>query len=225
MKIYAHRGFSGKYPEGSRTAYLKAADIGADGVECDVRFTRDGTLICFHDATTERITGEKGRVSRLTLAQMREHYELMTLEELLDFVIKRKLNLLIETKHPVVAGRKVEREVLRLLKMRENEIKAAGIRVIVFTFSFWAARFLAKRYDDAGYIVKQSWRIQFNPTKILALGYWLAKENPTLIPKLKKYELSMWTLNTREDIELARKVGASAAITNFPDLAKEVLGR
>ena len=96
MKIYAHRGFSGKYPEGSRTAYLKAADIGADGVECDVRFTRDGTLICFHDATTERITGKTGRVSRLTLAQMRERYELMTLEELLDFVIKRKRHLLIE---------------------------------------------------------------------------------------------------------------------------------
>ena len=149
----------------------------------------------------------------------------MTLEELLDFVIKRKLNLLIETKHPVAAGRKVEREVLRLLKMRENEIKAAGIRVVVFTFSYWAAIFLAKRYDDAGYIVKRSWRIQFNPTKILALGYWLAKENPTLIPTLKNYELFMWTLNTREDIELARKVGASAAITNFPDLAKEVLGR
>lgn len=225
MKVYAHRGFSGRYPEGSKTAYVKAAEIGADGVECDVRITKDGVAICFHDATTERITGKSGRVSKLTLAQMNERYELITLAELIDFAIERKLNLLIETKHPVKWGRNVEKEVLRLVNQRSKEISQSGIRVIIFTFSYWAARYLAKRYDSAGYIVKKSWRIRFNPTKLLALGHWLVKENPALIDKVKRYELFMWTLNTGEDIELARKVGASGAITNFPDIAREVLAR
>jgi glycerophosphoryl diester phosphodiesterase len=225
MKIYAHRGFSGRYPEGSKTAYVKAAEIGVDGVECDVRLTKDGVAVCFHDATTERITGEPGRVSQLNLAQLQERYELMTLAELLDLVIEKRIDLLIETKHPVLAGRRIEREVLRLLHEREVQIQTAGIRVIVFTFSYWAARYLAHRYPHAGFIVKRAWKVRFNPTKIVALGYWLVRENQGLVGTLKNREFFMWTLNSPEDIELARKSGASAAITNFPDMAKEVLAK
>ena len=225
MKIYAHRGFSGKFPEGSRTAYEEAVKIGADGIECDVRFTRDGTLVCFHDATTERITGKRGRVSQLSLAEMRNRYDLITLEELISFAITKKVNLLIETKHPVSKGRKVEREVLRLLDQRKKEIQSSGIRIIVFTFSYWAARYLSHRYTDAGYVIKKPWRIRLSPTKLVALGYWLLKENPVLEKSLIDRELFLWTLNTRADIEWAKATRASGLITNFPDVAKEVLGR
>ena len=225
MKIYAHRGFSGKFPEGSRTAYVKAAEVGADGVECDVRLTKDGVLICFHDATTERITGKQGRVSQLTLAQMRECYDLITLSELLDFVIEKRLHLLIETKHPVAKSRRVEREVLKLLNSKEQEIKASGIRIIVFSFSYWAARYLAHRYSDSGYVIKKPWRIRFSPTKLVALGYWLLKEVPALNRILKDRELFLWTVNSREDMKWAESTRASGVITNFPDIAREVLGR
>ena len=225
MKIYAHRGFSGNFPEGSRTAYEEAVKIGADGIECDVRFTRDGTLICFHDRTTERITGKSGRVSRLSLAEMRNRYDLITLEELISFAITKRINLLIETKHPVSKGRNVEREVLRLLDQRKKEIQTSGIRIIVFTFSYWAARYLSHHYRDAGYVIKKAWRIRFCPTKLVALGYWLLKENPELEKSLIDRELFLWTLNTRADIEWAKRTRASGLITNFPDVAKEVLGR
>ena len=49
MKIFAHRGFSHKFPEGSRAAYEGAVNAGADGFECDVRLIRGGEIICFHD--------------------------------------------------------------------------------------------------------------------------------------------------------------------------------
>ena len=52
MKIFAHRGFSHKFPEGSRAAYEGAVNAGADGFECDVRLIRSGEVICFHDRTT-----------------------------------------------------------------------------------------------------------------------------------------------------------------------------
>ena len=70
MKIYAHRGFSGKFPEGSKSAYEAAVKAGADGFECDIRLTKDGIPICFHDRNTKRITGRKGYVARLTLTQI-----------------------------------------------------------------------------------------------------------------------------------------------------------
>ena len=47
MKIFAHRGFSHKFPEGSRAAYEGAVNAGADGFECDVRLIRAGKSSVF----------------------------------------------------------------------------------------------------------------------------------------------------------------------------------
>ena len=44
--VFAHRGASAELPEHTLAAYQSALDTGADGVECDVRLTRDGHLVC-----------------------------------------------------------------------------------------------------------------------------------------------------------------------------------
>lgn len=51
-------------------AYLRAIDEGADGLECDVRMTRDGQLVCVHDRRLDRISNGSGPISRLNLAQL-----------------------------------------------------------------------------------------------------------------------------------------------------------
>ena len=70
MKIYAHRGSSGKNPEMTRQAYLAAIEDGADGFECDVRLSKDGEIVCIHDATTNRISGKQLRVSKTSLREL-----------------------------------------------------------------------------------------------------------------------------------------------------------
>ena len=62
MKIMAHRGYSGKYPENTMLAFEKAAESGCDGIELDVHETRDGVLVVFHDDTLERTTDGSGRL-------------------------------------------------------------------------------------------------------------------------------------------------------------------
>ena len=52
MKVFAHRGASGRSPEMSYAAYLAAIEDKADGFECDVRLTLDQEIACFHDADT-----------------------------------------------------------------------------------------------------------------------------------------------------------------------------
>ena len=84
MKIYAHRGFSYKYPEATRAAYQGAIEVGADGFECDVRLTKDGIAVCFHDRDTNRIASVRRSVASLTLEELRGITEVMTLEELLE---------------------------------------------------------------------------------------------------------------------------------------------
>lgn len=63
---FAHRGlWGGPVPENSLAA-ARAAIAGGFGIECDVRLSRDGIVIVFHDAATDRLTGRPGRIADMT---------------------------------------------------------------------------------------------------------------------------------------------------------------
>ena len=49
MKIFAHRGFSGRYPQNTMLAFQKALESGCDGIELDVQLTKDGEVVIIHD--------------------------------------------------------------------------------------------------------------------------------------------------------------------------------
>jgi len=69
--ILAHRGDCARAPENTLPAFLQAAQKGADGVELDAKLTADGHVIVIHDATVNRTTNGKGKVSALSLDQIR----------------------------------------------------------------------------------------------------------------------------------------------------------
>jgi glycerophosphoryl diester phosphodiesterase len=56
-KVIAHRGASASAPENTLPAFELAWKEGADGIECDVRLTADGQVVCIHDADTDRVAG------------------------------------------------------------------------------------------------------------------------------------------------------------------------
>ncbi|MAY75787.1 MAG: hypothetical protein CMJ31_13935 [Phycisphaerae bacterium] len=70
LLVVAHRGHHLSEPENSIGAIEAAAAIGAHGVELDIRRTRDGVYVLMHDATIDRTTTGKGKVSELTLADL-----------------------------------------------------------------------------------------------------------------------------------------------------------
>src|SRR3546814_15793085 len=65
--VVAHRGASAARPEHTLAAYELALEEGADGLECDVRLTRDGHLVCVHDRKVDRTSSGTGIVSEMTL--------------------------------------------------------------------------------------------------------------------------------------------------------------
>src|SRR5687768_17206786 len=67
----AHRGGAGLAPGNTLTAFAMAAALGFRYLETDVRLTRDGELVCFHDATLDRVTEAHGRVSHRGVADLR----------------------------------------------------------------------------------------------------------------------------------------------------------
>ncbi len=65
--VVAHRGASSDVAEHTLAAYVRAIESGADALECDVRMTRDGHLVCVHDRTVNRTSDGRGVVSELDL--------------------------------------------------------------------------------------------------------------------------------------------------------------
>ncbi len=71
IPVMVHRGVRTVAPENTLEAYAAAMDLGADGVEIDIRRSRDGVLYLFHDDTLDRMTRGTGKVRDLT------YYELL----------------------------------------------------------------------------------------------------------------------------------------------------
>lgn len=174
--MIAHRGSSEAVAEHTVGAYRLAVDEGADALECDVRLTADGELVCLHDRTLERTGGGPGIVSTMTLAQLRavdwgawkhgsgpdrypESGALLTLRDLVEIALSagREIGLAVETKHPSRAGGRVEHEVARLLE----EYGLTGARgsgpvwVRVMSFSSMAVRRMAGLCPDLPLVLLQ----------------------------------------------------------------------
>jgi glycerophosphoryl diester phosphodiesterase len=69
-QVVAHRGASDAEPEHTLASYERALGVGADALECDVRLSADGHLVCVHDRKVDRTSSGRGLVSTLELAQL-----------------------------------------------------------------------------------------------------------------------------------------------------------
>src|SRR3712207_9194411 len=69
-QVVAHRGSNIRRAEHTLGAYVQALDEGADALECDVRLSADGHLVCVHDRRVDRTTDSRGVVSTMTLAEL-----------------------------------------------------------------------------------------------------------------------------------------------------------
>ncbi|MFG2195650.1 glycerophosphodiester phosphodiesterase [Streptomyces sp. NPDC048639] len=146
ISVVAHRGASEDAPEHTLAAYRKAIEDGADALECDVRLTADGHLVCVHDWRVNRTSNGRGAVSALELSDLaaldfgswkqgdavretgespdwdeggvEDRTSVLTLERLLELVSDagRRVELAIETKHPTRWAGQVEERLLQLLR-------------------------------------------------------------------------------------------------------------
>ncbi|KRF12424.1 glycerophosphodiester phosphodiesterase [Nocardioides sp. Soil797] len=160
MQVVAHRGASHEIAEHTLGAYLAAIETGADGLECDVRLTADGHLVCVHDRNLVRTASNKGVISTMDLDELDafdfsswknpwsdlddespdmdpELGKVLTMRKLLETVASadRRIELAIETKHPTRFGGLVERRLVQLLEEFGWTGDDSPVRVMSFSFT------------------------------------------------------------------------------------------
>lgn len=224
MKIYAHRGYSEKFPEGSKIAYLEAIKAGADGFECDVRLTKDREIVCCHDRSLRRIAGKNTVISQSTLAELKEHIDVLTLGELLDIAILHRKDLLIETKHPVSSGSAIEKSVVDLLSHRASDIKGSGIEIIIMSFSYMAVWRLKRNYPLVGKVIKYRIPLLFNRNPVIAVNKDLIFEKNLVTKFPKADKIMLWTVNERNKLRSLKANPQYEIITDRIEVAREELG-
>ena len=100
--IIGHRGAAGIAPENTLLAFRIGFDRG-DAVECDIHLSKDGKIVVIHDDSVDRTTDGRGRVSDLSLTQIRdldagERQQVPTLQEVVDLAVRYSKPLIVEIK-------------------------------------------------------------------------------------------------------------------------------
>lgn len=197
MKIIAHRGLRTTWKENTKEAILEALQTSfIDGVEFDVRFTKDQKLVIIHNMTIDRVSNGSGFVHLKTLKELRtlnfgtkQHPStIATLKEVLENVPNQKI-IMIELKQ--------ESDVFEdLIHVFRKEIKPyRHLNLYVCSFNYALIQSL-KRQDPSlicGLLVGPF----FNQAKEKKEFDFLSYESHLELPKTNQ-ELFVWTVNQKK---------------------------
>jgi glycerophosphoryl diester phosphodiesterase len=236
--VFAHRGASAHAPENTLAAFELALAHGANGVELDAKLSADGEVIVIHDATIDRTTGEKGHVSKLTLAALREldagsffsaefrGEKIPTLAEVFETIGRRTL-INVELTNYATPQDGLANKVCDL-------VKRFGLEERILFSSFLSSNLRRTRS-----------MLPDVPRGLLALGGWMGwwarsfgfnfgdyqAQHPNLedvtpqqvarVHRLKRSVL-VWTVNAADDMRRLLSWGVDGIFTDEPKLATEV---
>jgi glycerophosphoryl diester phosphodiesterase len=217
-RVIAHRGYSAKYPEMSREAYVNAIPV-SDGFECDLHLSSDLTLFCIHDDTLDRTTDSTGDVHEMTWAQIsKANPQPITFKEYMEIAGSAGKDVLIETKHPQKFKGLLEKRLAKELAEISPKIdmsfmsfdpravwrmrKFNGRKVMLLERKVHVPKFFAD-------VVAPNWEI--------VTKKWVDEVHS------RGQEMYVWTVN---DPEVARRLagwGVDTLITDNPELIRAAI--
>jgi glycerophosphoryl diester phosphodiesterase len=224
MILIGHRGAKAHAPENTILGFKKGAKSGANAIEFDVRFTKDNTPVVIHDATVDRTTNGKGKVSSFTLAQIKklnagEGEKIPTLKEALLFCKKQKITPLVELKEK------------KHTKIIADTIKQTKTQPIVLSFYPEALKKFKIHSPNTETAFLFSNKIKNIPGfmklgKVLKAN-WLFGRKDIADKKLIetahkwKFKIAVWVCNTKKEISEFRKLGVDGIASDKPELFKK----
>ncbi|MDB5169191.1 MAG: glycerophosphoryl diester phosphodiesterase [Candidatus Saccharibacteria bacterium] len=214
MKIIGHRGAKGLAPENTIASIRKALEHDVDGIEFDVRLTRDQVPILLHDDHLVDPAGNKLSVPNTDLDELKAHKpDLATLEEALS-AIGGRVSVIVEVKPQVPA-----QPIIAILKELPQDY-----RVSVASFDYSLLRTIHATLPDLPLVVNDMWsgtratrRARKLGTKRLGMyQMWLWK--PFLVPMAKRgWLISPFTVNDVAKAKRWERYGIYGIYTDYPD--------
>jgi glycerophosphoryl diester phosphodiesterase len=235
----AHRGASGHAPENTLAAFRLAAELGAKFIETDLQVTRDAKIIAMHDPTVDRTTNGRGRVSKMSLAELRgldagtkflsadgKSYKgerVPTLDEILDFARVADMTLYLEMKESHSWG--LEQTLVGALRRSDSMNRA-----IVISFNQEALG-TVRRIEPAlmtGLLDEKPNLRSVEKAVTLGVRQFLPRADrvtPEIIEAAHRADLSVvvWTVDEVDDLRTAISWNVEGIITNYPDRLNALL--
>ncbi len=219
---YAHRGASEYLPENTLLSFYTGVYMKANGIETDVRRTKDGILVLFHDKTLERVTGDPRLVEECTLAELMEldvkkdSYtdKIVVFEDFLQKFAFRDLVFAIELK-----GEGVEKDTADLLRKYGLEKKA-----VITSFKLdYLKNFIAYAPEfEFGLLTKdvtpelETELLSLGATEICPLATTLTAEDVDRWHNMG-FRVRAWGVKDEEVMRSACECGVDGMTCNFPD--------
>jgi len=239
--IIAHRGASAYAPENTMAAFQKAVELSADGIELDVKCSKDGELVIIHDQTLDRTTNGHGKVVETNLKELRDldagswfsaefkGEKIPLLREVLEeFSSRLLINVELTNYSSPSDG---------LAQKAAAMVKHMGVEKSVFFSSFNPYNLVLTRKilpdvpvallalpGKIGWIFRSNMMKWFSPDLIHP---HYNDVNKRFIEKQhqKNRRVNVWTVNTETEIKKLLKDNVDGLITDDPSLAKRLIKR
>ncbi|MFE0193560.1 glycerophosphodiester phosphodiesterase [Streptomyces sp. NPDC048595] len=216
-----HRGIMGVEPENTLRSFVRAEHEGLDVIELDLHLSKDGALVVMHDADVDRTTDGAGPIAERTLAELREldagqGERIPVFEEVLEAV---KAPLQAEIKDVAAAQALAEVMRSRDLTGRVDVISfhdeaLAAIRTLLpgVRTALVGSRYGADVVD----------RAQAVGASMLSLN--IRRLTLELVERAHAAHLKVlgWTVNTHDQLRLARGLGLDGVVTDMPEIRRAV---
>ncbi|HUZ40937.1 MAG TPA: glycerophosphodiester phosphodiesterase [Acidimicrobiales bacterium] len=225
IDVVAHRGFHLTERENTLAAFKAAIDLGVDGVELDVRRTRDGVLVVHHDPTVGSL-----KIAHSEHSKLPEYVP--TLDESLESLDGVLINVEIKNGRGVGedydATGEFARDVLRTIESSRSPESCA-----ISCFDLTTCVFVRSLDPDMA-VAWLLWDVSFGDALIQAHELGFNAVNPhftsvdeDVVARARALELdvNVWTVNAKEDLERMVALGVAGIITDDPVLALEILKR
>jgi glycerophosphoryl diester phosphodiesterase len=234
-RVIGHRGAAGHAPENTLASFGTAAELGARWVEFDVRLTKDGSVVVFHDDTLERTTDGRGRVSDTTLTQVGKldagrwfggrfaGERVPTLEDALKALERLRLGANIELKSDSDPAREAETGRAVALALRASWPKALPAPLISsFRLpALQAAGQAAPEFPRALLVIEldQDWRQKAEALSCVAVH---CREKELTADQAREvldkgYGLRCFTVNEKKRALTLFSWGVESVFSDYPD--------
>ena len=222
MKIIAHRGFSSHYPENTLLAFEKALELGVDGIETDLRLSRDEKAIIFHDANLKRLTGLDTTPESLSLAELqalslKEKQHIPALEELLQLTDSSAI-LILEIKYNPATYKRLCEVIEETIKDKLDWIEVSCFEDIVLEYIYRLNPHikLHKLINKASTLKDTEFEKRYDYVNYFDIDISLKK---TVLEAglLQRYKVIFWTVD-KEDISQEKEAGLYGIMKNNPSV-------